>query len=91
MAPNLQFRVKKPGSHTTSRNEARERLNYAIKAYDQAERSLSITQVARLYVVSKATFYRRINDRHDQVSYGISKRRLTPKEKESIKSWVLEI
>ena len=91
MAPNLQFRVTKPGSHTTSRNEARERLNDAIKAYEQAEGSLSITQAARLYVVSKATLYRRINGRRDQVSYGISKRRLTPEEEESIKSWVLEI
>ncbi len=91
MAPNLQFRVTKPGPHTTSRNEDREHLNDAIKAYEQAEGSLSITQAARLYMVSKATLYRRINDRHDQVSYRISKRRLTPEEKESIKSWELEI
>ena len=35
--------------------------------------------------------YRGINSQRDQVSYGISKRRMTPEEKESIKSWVLEI
>ena len=91
MAPNLQFRITKPRSRTTSREETRERLNDAIKAYDQAEGSLSITQAARLYVVSKATFYRRINGSRDQVSYRILKQRLTPEEEESIKSWVLEI
>ena len=35
--------------------------------------------------------YRRINGRRDQVSYGISKQRLTSEEEESIKNWVLEI
>ena len=70
--------------------EVRERLNDGIKAYEQAEGSLSITQAARLYVVLKAILYRKINGRRDQVSYGIFKRRLTPEE-ESIKSWVLEI
>ena len=69
MAPNLQFRVTKPRSRTTSREEARERLNDAIKAYQGL---LSITQAARLYVVSKVTFYLRINSRRDQVSYRIS-------------------
>ncbi len=91
MAPNLQFRVTKPRSHTNSRNEFGERLNDSIKAYEQAEGSLSITQAARLYVISKATLYRRINGRHDQVFYRISKWRLTPGEEESIKNWVLEI
>ncbi len=41
MAPNLQFRVTKLRSRTTSREEARERLNDIIKAYEQAEGSLS--------------------------------------------------
>ena len=67
MAPNLQFCVTKPVSHITSRNEARERLNNAIKAYEQAEGLLSITQAARLYVASKATFYRGINSRLDHI------------------------
>lgn len=91
MAPNLQFRITKPRSRLISRKEARERLNNAIKAYNQAKRSLSITQAARLYVVSKVTLYRRINGRRDQASYGIFKQRLMPEEEESIKSWVLEI
>ena len=42
-------------------------------------------------MVSKATLYRRINGRRDQVSYGVTKQRLTPEEEDSIKSWVLEI
>ncbi len=86
-----QFRVTKPGSHITSKDENRERLNHAIQLYEQAEGSLSITKVAKLCAVSKATLYRRINSRRNQVSYGISQRKQTPKEEESIKSWVLEI
>ncbi len=42
-------------------------------------------------MVSKATLYRKINGRRDQVSYGVTKQRLTPEEEDSIKSWVLEI
>ena len=91
MAPNLQFCITKSRSRPTPTNKARERLNNAVKAYDQAEGSLSITQAARLYMVLKATLYRRINGRRSQALYGISKQRLTPEEEESIKSWVLEI
>lgn len=91
MAPNLQFCVIKPGSRITSKDEARERLNDVIKAYEDAEGSLSITQAAHIYAVSKATLYRRINSRRNQVSYEISRQRLAPEEEESIKNWVLEI
>ena len=91
MAPNQQFRVIKSRSRTSTKEEARERLNDAIQAYKQAGGSLSITQAARLYVVSKATLYRRINGRRDQVLYGVTKQRLTPEEEDSITSWVLEI
>ena len=91
MAPQRQFRVSKPGSRINSRDETRERLNHAIQLYEQAEGSLSITQAAKLCAVSKATLYRRINGRRDQVSYGISQRKLTPEEEDSIKGWVLEI
>ncbi len=91
MAPNLQFCVTKPGSHTSSSNEARASLNDAIKAYQQDEELLSITQAARLYVVSKATLYRKINGRRDQILYRISKRRLTTEKEESIKNWILKI
>ncbi len=87
MALNPQFRVTKSRSCTTAKDEGRERLNDAI----QAEGSLSITQAARLHVVSKTTLYRRINGRRDQVSYGITKQRLTPEGEDSIKSWVFEI
>lgn len=78
-------------SRTTPKNEARDRLNDAIQAYDQAEVSLSITQATRLHVVSKATLYRKINGRRDQVLYGISKQRLTTEDEEAMKGWVLEI
>ena len=77
MAPNLHFRVTKPGSRITSKDEATQRLDDAIKAYEHAEGSLSITQAAYVYSVSKATLYRRIQGRRNQVSYGISKQRLT--------------
>ena len=48
-------------------------------------------QAAKLYVVSKAILYFRINDHCGQALYGISKQRLTLEEEQSIKSWVLEI
>ncbi len=91
MAPNLQFRVTKPGSRITSKDEARKRLNDEVKAYEDAEGSLSIMQAAYVYAVSKATLYHKINSCRDQVLYGISKQRLTPEEEESIKNWVLRI
>ena len=70
MAPQRQFRVTKPGSRITSKDETRERLNYAIQLYEQAEESLSNTQAAKLCAISKATLYRRINGHRDQVLYG---------------------
>ena len=91
MAPNRQFRVTKPGSRITSKDETRERLNHAIQVYKQAEGSLSITQAAKERAVLKATLYRRINGHCDQIWYGISQQKLTLEEEESIKSWVLEI
>ena len=87
----MPFRITKPGSRTTSRDEARDRLKEAVQAYEEGERSLSILQAARLYVVSKTTLYNRIYGRRDQALYGVTKQRLTPKEEESIKSWVLDI
>ncbi len=80
MTSNLQFRVTKPGSRITSKDEARKRLNNAVKAFEDAEGLLSITQTAYVYAVSKATLYRRIKDCRDQVSYRISIQELTPKE-----------
>ena len=46
-----------------SRDEARDRLKEAVQAYEEGEGSLSISQAARLYVVSKTTMYNRINGR----------------------------
>ena len=91
MAPNLQFRITKPGSRITSKDEARKRLNDVVKAYKDAEESLFIMQAAYIYAVSKAILYRRINGGRDHVLYRISKQRLTPEEEEFIKSCVLEI
>ncbi len=88
MAPNLQFCAV---SHITSKDEAGKRLNDEVKAYKDAEGSLFITQAAYIYVVSKATLYRRINSCRNQVSHRILKQRLTPEEKESIKNRVLGI
>ena len=73
MAHSQQVRVTKSGSRTTSKDENRERLKDAVKAYEEAEGSLSITQAARLYVVSKTTLYHRIYGRQDQLSYAVSK------------------
>lgn len=72
MASQQQFCVTKPGSHINSRDKTRECLNHAIQLYKQAERSLLITQAAKLCAVLKATLYCRINGCYNQVSYSIS-------------------
>ena len=87
----MPFCITKPGSCTTSRDEARNYLKKAIQAYKEGEGLLSILQAARLYVVSKTTLYNRIHGCRDQASYSVTKQRLTQKEEESIKSWVLDI
>lgn len=90
MPPNPRFRVTKPGSGNSSRDEARERLKHAVEGYEKAEGSLSITQAAKLYAVSKTTLYHRINGRREQSLYGVSRQKLTLEEK-SIENWVLLI
>ena len=91
MASSQQFRVTKSGLRTTLKDEARQRLQQAVQAYEEAEGGLSITQAAWLHAVSKTTLYHRINGRRDQVSYITSKQRLTPEEEESLQSWVLQL
>lgn len=91
MPPNPRFRVTKPGSGNSSRDEARERLKHAVESYEKAEGSLSITQAAKLYAVSKTTLYHRINGRREQSLYGDSRQRLTLEEEKSIENWVLLI
>ena len=87
----MPFRVTKPGSRTTSKVEARDRLKEAVQAYEEGKGLLCILQAARLYVVSKTTLYNRIHGRRDQALYGVTKQRLTLKEEELIKSWILDI
>ncbi len=87
----MPFRVTKPRSRTTSRDEARDHLKEAVQAYEEGEGSLSILQAAKLYVVSKTTLYNRIYGRRDQASYGITKQRLTSEKEESINGWVIDI
>lgn len=88
MTPNPRFRAAKPGSGTSSRDEARERLKHAVEVYEQSEGSLTITQAAKLYAVSKTTLYHRINGRREQALSGLSRQRLTAEEK-FIESWAL--
>ncbi len=89
MAPSQQFRVSKSRLQATLKDEARQRLQQAVEAYEEAEGALSITQATCIYAVSKTTLYNRINGRRDQVSYITSKQRLTPEEEESLQTWVL--
>ena len=91
MAPPRQFRVTKSGWYTASKDEVKERLKEAVQVYEEAEGSLSISEAARLYAISKTTLYHRIKGRQDQLSYAVSKQRLTPEEEESIQNLVLEI
>lgn len=55
-ASNMPFRFPKSGSFTTSRDEVRDGLKETVKA----EKSISISQAAKLFVVSKKTSYNRI-------------------------------
>ncbi len=71
MAPNQQFCVTKSGSRITSKGEATKRLNDAVKAYEDVEGLLSITQAVNVYSVSKAISYRMITGCRNEVSYGI--------------------
>lgn len=68
MASPQQFRVTKSGSRTPLK--------------DEAEGSLSITQAAWLYAVSKTMLYQRLSGRQDQISYDTSKQGLTPRQKD---------
>lgn len=52
-------------------DEARERLKHAVEGYEQAEGSISITQAAKLYAVSKTTLYHKINGRRAQALYRV--------------------
>lgn len=69
MAPSPQFRVTKSRLHTTSKDEARQRLQQTVQAYEEAKEALFITQAAWLYAVSKTTLYNRINGRLFRVGY----------------------
>lgn len=51
------------------KDEASQRLQQAVQAYEEAEGALSITLAAWLHAVSKTTLYNRVNGRRDQVSY----------------------
>ena len=87
----MPFCITKPGSYTTSTDKARDRLKKVVKAYKEGEGLLSILHAAKLYVVSKTTLYNRIHGHRDHALYGITKKRLTLKQEELIKSWVLDI
>ena len=87
----MPFRVTKPEAGTTSTDEARARLKEVVQAYKEGEGSLSISQAARLYVVSKTTLYNRINRCRGQALYGVTKQKLTLEEEKSIENWVAEI
>ncbi len=73
MASSQQFRVTKSGLRTPLKDEARQRLQQSIQAYEEAEGELSTTQAACFYAVSKTMLYHKINGCRDQVSYITSK------------------
>ncbi len=66
-------------------------MKKVVQVYKEAEGSLSISEAARLYAVLKTTLYHKIKGRQDQLSYAVSKQKLTSEEEESIQNWVLEI
>ncbi len=86
MASSQQFPVTKSGLRTTLKDEARQYLQQAVQAYEEAGRELSITEAAWLHAVSKTMLYHRINSRCDPVSYITLKQKLMPEEEESFQS-----
>ena len=90
MAPPRQFCITKSGWYTASKDKVGEKLKEAVQVYKEAEGSLSILEIARLYAVSKTTLYYRIKKHQDQLSYAVLKGKLTPEEEESIQNWILE-
>lgn len=54
-------------------------------------KTCSIIDSAKLYGLSKTTLYHQINGRRDQLSYGVSKHKLTPEEEKSLENWVLQL
>ncbi len=62
-----------------------------IKAYKQAKRLLTITKVAKLYIILKTILYIGIKSLLIQVFYEILKWKLTSFEKKSIKRKVFNI
>ena len=91
MAQKLPYQVTKLESSVTSRDANRDRLQQAVEAVTNAEGLLFITHAAKLYGVSKTILYHRMNGRRDQLSYDVSKWKLTPKEEESLENWVIQL
>ncbi len=58
---NMLFCVIEPVVDTILRDEVRDCLKEVVQAYKDQERSLSILQVAKLYVVLKTKPYKMIN------------------------------
>lgn len=48
-------------------------------------------QATKLYMIPKTTLFNKIHRCSDQVLFDITKQKLTPEEKESIKGWILDI
>lgn len=82
----MPFFVTKPGSCIILKDKTRNYLKKEAKAYEEGEESFSILQSSRFYMVSKTSFWNKINRRRDKPLYGVTKRRLTQEEEESIQS-----
>lgn len=62
MTLKLQFGIAKLRFCLILKTEFRKNLNKIIKVYNQVKRLLLISQVAKLYIVSKINLYYRRND-----------------------------
>ncbi len=51
IASNISFRIRKPRSQTTSRDEARDRLKETVQAYEEGKRLLSIWFQKQSYII----------------------------------------
>ena len=79
-----------PGTQAV-KNAKRECLANAVLAIQEANGTLSLSQAARRFDVSKTTFRARLQGVTNQATYWSSQQKLTTEEEGFLKSWVLQL
>ena len=75
----------------TVKEAIKERLKEIFAAMKNSNGTLSLSQAARMYAVSKTTLYNRLQGRREQSEYLQTRQILTPEEKAALTRWVLQL